>query len=328
MTLRRRPMIMSSLAALAAPGASLAQQPAPGKVWRIGVLLESIHPGFMRTEVARRMAALGYIEGRNLVIDVKHAQDKPERLPGLAAELLAARPDVLLGFANPEIIALKRATTTVPIVMLYAGLPVELGLIRSLARPGGNVTGTTSLVPEMVGKMYQILREAVPRMSKLSWLGDPDYPGMAIFGKYADRAVKSMGLRQTNQAIRSIADLDPALARLERERPDAIYLSSTGVMNGQMGRIIEFAVRHRLPAMYDNRIAVANGGLMSYAPDFAAIGQRYAWMIDKIFKGAKPSEIPVEEPARFQLVINMKTARAMGLVIPPTVLLQATELIE
>lgn len=325
MNVRRRPLIVGGLAGLAVPGGALAQ-PAAGKVWRMGVLSEAIPAELMRTANARRMATLGYVEGRNLVVDAKYAQGKPERLPGLAEELLAAKPDVLLGFANREIIALKQATKTVPIVMLYASMPVEVGLIASLARPGGNITGTTGLVPEMAGKMYQILREAVPRMSHVAWLGDPDYPGMAIFGKYADQALK--GVRKTELAIRTIADIDPALASLERERPDALSLTSTGVLFEQTGRIIEFAARHRLPAMYDNGNAVASGGLMSYAPDFAAMGQRYVWMIDKIFKGAKPSDIPVEEPTKYQLVINMKTAKAMGLVIPPTVLLQATELIQ
>lgn len=327
MNLQRRPMVLSGLATLVAPGAILAQ-PAPGKVWRIGVLSESTPAEPMRAYLARFLSPVGYVEGRNLVMDIKYAQSRPELLPGLAAELLAAKPDLLIGLLNREIIALKQATTTVPIIMMFAAMPVELGLIVSLARPGANITGTTSSPAEMAGKMLQILRETAPRMSHLASLWDPDYPGMAYYERYFDRAVTAFGLRNTRLAIRGVADLDAAIAHMARDRPDAISVGSTGVLLDHVGKVIEFASRHRLPVMYGVRDSVLRGGLMTYTPDFPAMAQRNASMIDKIFKGAKPSDIPVEEPVRFRLVINMKTAKAMGLVIPPIVLLQATELIE
>lgn len=328
MNLQRRPMVLSGLAALAAPGAMLAQQPAPGKVWRIGVLSESAPAEPMRGYLARYLSEVGYVEGRNLTMDIKYAQSKPDLLAALAAELLAAKPDLLIGLLNREIIALKKATATVPIIMMFAALPVELGLIASLARPGGNITGTSSTPPEMAGKMLQVLRETVPRMSRLASLFDPDYPGMAHYGRYGNQAVSLLGLRNTDLHVRSVADIDAAIAHMERDRPDAISVGSTGVLIDHVGKVIEFAARHKVPAMYSIRDSVMKGGLMTYTPDFPAMAQRNAWMIDKIFKGAKPSDIPVEEPARFELVLNMKTAKAMGLVIPPIVMLQATQVIE
>ena len=327
MNLHRRPLVLSSLAALATPGAVLAQAP-PGKVWRLGVLSESVPVEPLRGYLARFLSVVGYVEGRNLAMDIKYAQSRPELLPGLAAELLAAKPDLLIGLLNREIIALKQATTTVPIIMMFASMPVELGLIASLARPGGNITGTSSTPPEMAGKMLQVLRETVPRMSHLASLWDPDYPGMAHYERYANQAVKLLGLRNTRLPVRGVADIDAAIAHMERDRPDAISVASTGVLIDHVSKVIEFAARQKLPVMYSVRQSVLRGGLMSYTPDFPAMAQRNAWMIDKIFKGAKPSDIPVEEPARFQFIINMKTAKAMGLVIPPIVLLQATELIE
>ena len=326
MKLQRRPVILGGLAALATPGALLAQQSAPGKVWRIGVL--SLAFPKEPWPFWSALAKMGYAEGHNLQIDFRFAQGKAELLPGLAAELVAAKPDLLIGPLNSETAALKRATSTIPIVMIYVSAPVESGLIGSLANPGGNLTGTTTVTFEVAGKMISLLRETVPRMSRLVGLDDPDYPGMDSYVKSAMQAATALGLRLTRLPVRSVADLDAALAIMERERPDGLSVAMTGVLAQHARRIIEFAARHKLPAHYSIAPPVYAGGLMSYGQDINAVHDRVAWMIDKIFKGAKPNDIPVEEPARFKFIINMKTAKAMGLTIPPTVLLQATELIE
>ena len=327
MNLHRRPLILGSLSALATPGAIFAQQPAPGKVWRIGVLSLSLSRTVVNG-VLRHMRDHGFEEGRNLTVDFRFAEGKADSMSTHAADLVATKPDLLLGPTNTDVAALKRATANIPIVMMYVSEPVETGLIASLAHPGANVTGTTTNTFEVAGKMTQILRETVPRMSSIVWLADPDYPGMASYWKFSSQAALAMNIQASLLPVRTLVDLDAALSSLARERPDGIGVSMTGPIAQHAGRIVEFAARNRLPALYSTAGIVRAGGLMSYGPNFDAVNSRIAWMIDKIFKGAKPNDIPVEEPARFTLIINMKTAKAMGLVIPPIVLLQATELIE
>ena len=291
----------------------------------MGVLSLSIRDlNFLFSVLARR----GYKVGGNLIVDYKFAQGQVERLPALAAELVAAKPDLLLGPLNVDVEALKRATQTIPIVMMFAWGPVESGLVASLARPGGNITGTTTNSFEATGKMTQVLLEAVPGMSSLQWLSDPDYPGMSLARTYGSRAGASMRVKVIHVDVRTVADLDGALADLRRNRPDALGVATTGPLLESVKRVIEVAAQLRLPTLYSTSGPVLIGGLMSYGPDFSAVRERIAAMIDKILKGTKPSDIPVEEPAKLQLTINMKTARAMGLVIPQIVLLQATELIE
>lgn len=298
----------------------------PQRVYRIGVLSESVPRGHLG--VLRLLPELGYVEGRNLVIDYKYAEGRVDLLPSLAVELVAAKPDLIIGLLNREVEVLKRATTTIPIVMLFVTAPDQTGLVASLARRGGNITGTTTNAPEMAGKMSQILRDTLPGMSRLTWLSDPDYPGMALYMRSTEQAARAMGLRLAFLAVRTIADLDAAFLNLERNRPDAIGIATAGAVLDGLGRIVEFAARHKMPALYSIESPVRNGGLMSYAADFGAMAQRNAAMIDKIFKGIKPSDIPVEEPAKFRLTINIKSARAMGLTIPQSMLLQATEVIE
>lgn len=324
MILTRRPLIVGSMAALASPVLVLAQ-PAAGKVWRIGVLSLSFKHLDFFFDV---LAALGYKVGGNLIIDYRFAQGRLDRMPALAAELVAAKPDLLLGPSNVDVAKLKRATSTIPIVMMYAWGPVETGLIASLARPGGNITGTTTNSFETAGKMTEVLRDAVAGLSSLRWLYDPDYPGMSLAKTFASQAGASMGVRVTYVDIRTVADLDAALADLRRNRPDAIGVAMTGTVLENVKRVIEVAAQIKLPALYSTSGPVRNGGLMSYGPDFSAVHGRIAAMVDKILKGAKPRDIPVEEPARYQLLINMKTALDMGLVIPPSLLLRADEVIQ
>lgn len=321
--MKRRDAVLASLVLGSQPFPVWTQQ--PGKVWRMGVLSLSIgNLDSFFSVLAKR----GYKVGGNLIVDYKFAQGQVERLPALAAELVAAKPDLLLGPLNVDVVALKRATQTIPIVMMFAWGPVESGLVASLARPGGNVTGTTTNSFEAAGKMTQVLLETVPGLSSLQWLSDPDYPGMSLARTYGSRAGASKGVKVTHVDVRTVTDLDTALADLRRNRPDALGVAMTGPLLENVNRVIEVAAQLRLPTLYSTSGPVLIGGLMSYGPDFSAVLERIAAMIDKILKGAKPSDMPVEEPAKFQLTINMKTARAMGLVIPQIVLLQATELIE
>lgn len=270
----------------------------------------------------------GYEEGRNLFVDFKFAQGRPELLAGLAAELVAAKPDVIAAAGNPETGTLKRATSSIPIVMMFGSTPVETGLIASLARPGGNVTGTTMNAPQTVGKMTQVLRETVPRLSRIAWLSDPNYPGMDLYIKSADQAAAAMKLRLKHLFVHTRADLDTALAALAADRPDALGVATSGIIMANVPRVVECASQSRIPALYSTKVPVTLGGLMSYGPDLNEIIRRHAWMIDKVLKGAKPGDIPVEEPAKFELSINLKTARSLGLTIPRALLMQADEVLE
>ena len=324
--MKRRDTFFASLALGSLPFSAWAQQ--PGKVWRIGVLSLVIPPERQLPWLARILAESGYELGRNVIIDYKFAQGRKDQLPVLAGQLLAAKPDLLIGLLNDEIKVLKQATTTIPIVMMYVVAPVETGLISSLARPGGNLTGTTASRLESAAKMLQVFKEAVPSMSRLTWLADPDFPGTDQYLKHMDKVGPALGVPVTLMAVRTASDLDAALDAIERERPDGIGAMMTGEVFLQIRRIIAFAAHHKFPAHYASEDPVHLGGLMSYAPHFGAMGFQNGRQIDKILKGAKPGDIPVEEPARFRLVINMKTARAMGLTIPQSVLLRADEVIQ
>jgi putative ABC transport system substrate-binding protein len=312
---------------LAAPLAAWAQ-PA-SKVYRIGVLLSDIPWGrlalfFLRTPLHH----LGYDEGRNLVFEVRSAQGHKDRLAALAAELIAHKVDLIVAPLNPEILAAKRATSTIPIVMIFASTPVESGLVASLARPGGNVTGTAVQSPELAGKMLEALRDAVPRLASAACLLEPEYPGIHLYRHQSERAAEAMGIRLTFVHVHTAAELDGALGLIAQDRPDALLVSMTGAIVAQYPRVIDFAARQRLPALYSTKGPVIDGGLMSYAADFAALARRSVAMIDRILKGARPADLPVEQPAKFELVINLRTAKAIGLTIPQSLLLRADEVIQ
>ncbi len=325
--LRRSVISMVGGVTLGAPLLVLAQT--AGKVWRIGVLSLSVPVGpTMPPLFVDALAPLGYWVGRNLHIDYEYAQGKPELLSKLAAKLVETKPDLLIGLLISDGLALKRFTTTIPVVMMYATMPVELGLIKSLASPGGNITGTTSVSPDLWAKTFQILRELVPQTSHVAMIFDPDFPGIGNYLRQNNVVAKSLRIRLSNFPVRTVADLDSALAKLLIDRPNAVNVGMAGMLIEHVGGIIEFAARHKLPAHYSIDQPVLRGGLLSYSADFFAMAKRDAWMIDKIFKGAQPGDILMEEPARFRLVINLKTAKAMGLVIPQIVLLQATDFIE
>ena len=299
---------------------------AGGETFAIGV--PGIHRAAPAEFVLRNAcASLGYEEGRNLIVDYRFAEGQQDRLPGLAADLVANKVDLIVAVTNPEILAAKRATTTIPIVMMYSSTPVETGLVASLARPGGNVTGTTIQGPETAGKILEVLHDAVPRAKRVALLFEPEFPGMQFYLRATERAAEAMGIRLTLLPGRSLAELETAFAVIARERPDALYVAMTGAIATHRARVIEFAARERVPAIYTGKLPVTEGGLMAYSQDFGPLVRRTAAIIDRILKGAKPADLPVEQPTNFELIINMKTANALGLTIPQSLLLRADEVI-
>jgi putative tryptophan/tyrosine transport system substrate-binding protein len=298
------------------------------KVYRIGVLSLIVPRARITTLITPALRDLGYEEGRNIEFDFRHAEGRDDQLSGLAADLVAKKVDLILAINNPETEAAKRATSTIPIVMAYTIAPVESGLVASLARPEGNVTGTTVQGPETAGKMVEVLRNALPRAKRVTYIWERDYPGMELYRLATERAGEAMGLSLTGIPVRTLPELDAALSLIVRKRPDALIVVTTGAIFLQRALIIEFAAKQRLPALYTAPQPVLEGGLISYGADYGALSRRTASIIDRILKGAKPAEVPVEQPTRFELMINMKTAKALNLKIPQSLLLRADRVIE
>jgi ABC-type uncharacterized transport system substrate-binding protein len=314
---------------LAAPRASEAQQAA--KIARIGFLTlnMALNPQ-LREAFLRGLRDLGYVEGSNVVIEYRDAEGKPERLPALAAELVALKVDVIVAPPTLAALAAKQATRTLPIVFAVAD-PVGSGLVTSLARPGGNVTGLSQLAPELVGKCLEQLTQAVPGVSRVvAALWQP-----GAFGgrtekdmlKEAEVAARALGVRLQFVEARGPADIDRAFSDMTRARAGALTVLPSGMFNNERRRLVDLATKNRLPAVYSWREFVDAGGLMSYGVDLADLWRRAATYVDKILKGAKPADLPVEQPTKFELVINLKTAKALGLTIPPSLLQRADEVI-
>jgi putative ABC transport system substrate-binding protein len=314
----------------AAPFAAEAQ---PGKVYWIGVLSPGSHDSgssalALRQSFLQRLHGLGWIVGQNLAVEGRYAEGKLDRLPDLAAELVQLKVSVLLAFGTPAALAAKRATATIPIVML-AGDPVGTGLVASLGRPGGNVTGLTNAAGlELVGKRLELLKDTAPKTSRVGILWDSSNPAERHFRDATLSPARVLGLTLLPQDVRTPNDLDGALAALARARADALMVAENSGNFEQRKLIVSFAEKHRLPTVFGERASVEDGGLMSYGTDFADLLRRAATYIDKILKGAKPADLPVEQPTKFELIINLKTAKALGLTIPPALLARADQVIE
>ena len=310
---------------LAAPLAAEAEQ--AGKVWRIGVLLASDSPN---VEAFRQeLRKLGNVEGRNILIEYRWHEGKYDRLPALAAELVNLKPDLILVAGPQPTLALKAATTTVPIVFAGAADPVGLGLVSSLAHPGGNLTGFATLVPEEFGaKQVQLLRVAVPAAARMSVLIRPENPMHRTYLPQTVAAAKKLNIRLQILEARTPSELDSAFAAATRERADAMQVYADLLFNTHRTRILALAAKSRLPVLYLFKEDVVAGGLMSYGPDRSDMFPRAATYVDKILRGTLPGDIPVEQPNKFELVINLKTAKALGLTIPPSLLGRADEVIQ
>jgi putative ABC transport system substrate-binding protein len=272
---------------------------------------------------------LGYIEGRNILIEYRWADGRFDRLPALAAELTRLPVDVIVASNTPAALAARKATSTIPIILVTAGDPVGSGLVASLARPGGNVTGL-SLFPtlEISGKQLELLKEAFPTVSHVAVLANPANPPTAGLLTETEFAARSLGLRLRVVEVREPKDFDGAFATMKNERVPALLVIADPLVNDNRGRIVVFAATSRLPAIYPYRTFVDAGGLMSYGVDLSDLSRRAATYVDRILKGAKPAELPIEQPTKFELVVNLRTAKALGLTIPPSLLLRADHVIQ
>jgi len=317
-----------ALSLVFAPFAAEAQ-PA-GKVWRIGFLgnstaaLEANLVGPFR----EGLRELGYVEGQSLVIEYRWAEGRYERFPALIAELLTQRVEVIVTAGVPASLSVKKATTSVPLVMVAVGDPVATGLVASLARPGGNITGLTSTADEIEGKRLELLREVIPKLSRVAVLWNPENPGLLPSLKEIGAVAQGLALKLQALEVRTAGDLDRAFNAIVRERPGALHVMGDRLFLHNRQRIIDFGTRERLPVIAVHPELVEAGGLLSYGPSYPGMHRRAAYFVDRILKGSKPADLPVERPSKFELVINLKTAKALGLTIPPSVLGRADHVIQ
>ena len=300
------------------------------KVCRIGFL----HPGSALPEPAsletlrQGMRELGYVEGQNLVMEYRYAEGREERLPDLAAELVRLNVEVIVAGGTSATRAAQHATRTIPIVMTGTNDPVGAGFVASLARPEGNITGLSFLGAELPGKRLELLKEAVPQSTRVAVLANPASPTYDPVMHNLTGAARALGLSLHLVEVRRAEELESAFAAMTHAGADAlIVLSDPALMDTLLGRVAALAAAHRLPAMYNWKMYVEVGGLMSYGPSLSDSHRHAATYVDKILKGAKPADLPVEQPTQYELVINLKTAQALGLTMPPSILLQANEVI-
>jgi putative ABC transport system substrate-binding protein len=321
-----------TLGFLTAPLAAEAQQ--AGKVARIGYLvtgsLEALEP--TRVDALRQgLREHGYVEGQNILIEYRAADGRVERLAALAAELARLKVDVIVAVATPGGRAARQATTTIPIVVVAMGDPVGDGLVASLARPGGNVTGSTFLGPELVPKRLELFKEALPSISRIAVLWHPgafSERTMDDMLKETEATSRTLGMLLQRAEVRSAGDLGRAFSAMLKGRADALFVFPSTMLFGERRRIVAFAAKHRLPAMFNAREFVELGGLMGYGANLTDLNRRAAIYVDRILKGSKPGDLPVEQPTKFELVINLKTAKALGLTIPPSLLQRADQVLE
>jgi putative tryptophan/tyrosine transport system substrate-binding protein len=323
--------IVALVIAFAMCGA-VVQAQQPKKVPRIGFLSQRDAAGESTRSEAIRLALreLGYIEGQNIATEYRYAEGKRDQLPALAAELVRLNVNIIVTGGGESVIeAAKNATKTIPIVMAGAGSdPVKAGYVESLARPGGNVTGITNLVGELGGKRLELLKEAVSKVTRVAVLYEPAIPSSVLELKEVQTAARALGLTVQPWEIRVADGYERVFAALSKERSDGLYVSPGPLMSNNQKRIVDFALKNRLPSVYIRREFVDAGGLMSYGADLADSYRRVATYVDKILKGAKPADLPIEQPTKFELIINLKTAKQLGLTIPPHVLARADKVIK
>jgi putative ABC transport system substrate-binding protein len=327
-----RRAFMASVGAgiLIAPLRAEAQQ--LGKVSRIGYLSPS-SPSDPRTQRFREafrqgLRELGWVEGKNIAIEYRWAEERTERLADLARELVSLKVDVLVAATTLAILPAKRATGTIPIVMAIAADPVVTGVVASIARPEGNITGLSMMSPALLGKQMQLLKELVPKLSRVALLGNPANASNAPQLQYAQDAARALTVRLQPLEARAPGEIDSAFAAMTRERAGAVIVLVDSMFAAHRTRIADLAAKSRLPAVYGLTDHAEAGGLIAYGPNVADLYRRAAVYVDKILKGAKPADLPVEQPSKFELVINLKTAKALGLTIPPSVLVRSDQVIE
>jgi len=310
------------------PLAARAQQPA--KIPRIGFLgnstatMEANLIGPLRDGLRE----LGYEEGRNVIIEFRWADGKYDQFPALVAELLAAKVDVIMTSGTPATLAIKKATSTVPLVFIAVGDPVGTGVVPNLGRPGGNITGLSSIAPDLEGKRLELLREVVPKLSHVAFFLNPANAFHTASMRQARVAAQSLGIKLQPMEVNKSEQLDGAFASIVKEKPDALLILADRIFLHNRKRMMEFAIQQRLPSVNAYRELVEAGGLISYGPSYEDMHRRAAVYVDKILKGTKPADLPIEQPTKFTLLINLKTAKTLGLTVPPTLVARADELIE
>jgi len=326
---RRKLLVVLSASALVAPLGSFAQQQT-AKLARIGFLgnstaaLEAHLVGPFR----EGLRDLAYVEGENLLIEYRWAEGKYERFPGLIAELIALKVNVIVTAGTPATLAVKKATASVPLVMVAVGDPVGTGIVPSLSRPGGNITGLTSIAQELDAKRLELLREVIPNLSHIAVLWNSVNPIQAIEQSRVRTAALALRMTILSYGVQTEEGLEQAFATIVKEQPGALLVLADRLFLHHRKRIMDFAIKHRLPGVYAYRELVELGGLMSFGPSYPGMHRRAAYFVDRILKGANPGDLPVERPASFELVVNLKAAKALGLTIPPSVLLRASEVIQ
>jgi putative tryptophan/tyrosine transport system substrate-binding protein len=305
-----------------------AQQPAG--IHRIGILIAvsgSVFPA--RVEAFRqRLRQLGYVEGKNILIEYRYAEGKGERLPDLAAELVRLKVDIIVTIGPGPTLAAKKASGTIPIVFAGASDPVGIGLVSSLAQPGGNITGLSLMAPDLDGKRLELLKEAFPKVARVAFLWRSGGSRGNLPLTDMEAAAKALGLKLLSLEVRSLDDFEGAFARAKKERAQALITTTGALINTQRRQVLDFAAKNRLPAIYHYSEFVEAGGLMSYGPDNTDVSRRAADFVDKILKGAKPADLPVEQATKFELIINLKAAKQIGLTISPNVLARADKVIK
>ncbi len=306
---------------------SVAQAQQQAKIPRIGFLVASTLTLYSaRIETFRQgLRELGYVEGKNIVIEYRFGEGKEDRLRELAAELVSLKVDLIVAPATARFA--KDATKTIPSVFAATADPIATGLVDSLARPGGNLTGLSIFAPELSGKRLELLKEAFPKIARVGFLWNPMSPSDPILLKETETAAQGLGLKIQSLEVRAASDFDRAFAAAKREGIHALSTSPHPLLNTNRARTLDFLSKNRLPAIFTNPETVEEGGLMSYSPDYVEHFRRVAVMVDKILKGTKPADIPVEQPMRFEFVINLKTAKEIGLTIPPNLLVRANRVI-
>ena len=301
----------------------------PPKVWRIGVLVSSSASlNASRDEALRQgLREMGYVEGKNIIMEFRYAEGKLDRLSELAADLVRSRPDLILVGGTRVAVAVKQATSTIPIVVAGAGDLVAAGVVDNLNRPGGNVTGVSRLSPEILGTRVELLKEVIPKGARIATLLNPENPGNASSLREIELDALAWGMRLQVLAARSPDDLASAFRAAVKESSSALIVMVDALFSSYRSSIVELAVKHRLPAIYDRAEFADAGGLISYGMNLADLSRRAAWYVDQILKGAKPEKLPLTEPSKFELVINLKAAKHIGLTIPPKVLAKADRVI-
>ena len=322
MAVRRREFLGIVGSAAAWPVVALAQKPN-----RIGLLNAGGASPTIDALIAS-LAELGYVEGKNTIIERRFAEGKVDQLRALATGLVNLPVDVIVTVGTPAAFAAKQATTTIPIVFAGNSDPVGVGLVASLARPGGNTTGNSLMSPDLSAKRLEILKTAAPQISRIAILWDSSNPGMAQRVRETEIAADQAHILLRTVGPRTLDELEAAFGELAKLRPDALLVTTEPFTRMHQGRILDFANSNRLPAMYEDATFVEAGGLMSYGPDYRALFRRAAVLVDKIIKGAKAGDIPIEQPTTFDLVINLKTANTIGLDVPPALLMRANKVIE